>query len=233
MNQITKIFIRLIVLASPLLLNDLYLPLVPKDATTLNLVLDVIVYIGWQSTLLYVAYCAGWFSFKSLGINVKQLRQWLWGIVLFVVVFILYTLITISFIFAKKMYGLEIESFWYFPLPDWKPVYIFLYVIYLSITAGIYEEIIYRGIVIHQLKTITSNTWVLVCTSTLLFIAIHWSMGPGTWLEAGLWGALWAYLFIKTNSLLPIMIAHFLYDVVSIYGLFGAIAHSIVNLLSA
>ncbi|HOJ29721.1 MAG TPA: CPBP family intramembrane metalloprotease [Spirochaetota bacterium] len=225
--KITTVIIRLLVLASPLLLNDLYLPLVPKDATTLSIVLDVLVYIGWQTTLLYVAYEAGWFSWNSLGINLTQVKQWLWGVVLFVCVFVAYTGITIAFMFAKKYYGITVESFWYFPLPQWHGVYVFLYVLYLSITAGIYEEIIYRGIAIHQLKNLTSNTGILVIVSTLLFVAIHWSMGPGTWMEAGLWGALWAYLYIKTHSLLPIMIAHVLYDVASIYGLHEAIAHSI------
>lgn len=227
MKNVLKVLTRLLVLASPLLLNDLYLPLVPEDATKLNLVLDILVYIGWQSTLLYVAYQAGWFSWESLGINLKQLKQWLWGLVLFLVVFSLYILITIVFIYAKNKYGITVKSFWYFPLPQWQPVYVFLYVMYLSITAGIYEEIIYRGIAIHQLKTLTSNTFILVVVSTLLFVSIHWSMGPGTWIEAGLWGALWAYLYIKTHSLLPIMIAHFLYDVASIYGVHDAIAHSI------
>ncbi|MEW6528196.1 MAG: CPBP family intramembrane glutamic endopeptidase [Spirochaetota bacterium] len=224
--KITTVIIRLLVLASPLLLNDLYLPLVPKDATKLNLVIDVLIYIGWQSTLLYVTYEAGWFSWSSLGINLKQVKQWLWGVVLFTFVFVVYTGITIAFIYAQKHHGISIPSFWYFPLPQWKPFYVFLYVLYLSITAGIYEEIIYRGIAIHLLKTLTSNTFVLVISSTLLFVAIHWSMGPGTWMEAALWGALWAYLYIKTHSLLPIMIAHFLYDVASIYGLHEAIAHS-------
>ncbi len=231
MRQITKVVMRLLILASPLLLNDFYLPLVPEDAIKLNLVLDVLVYIGWQSTLLYVAYQAGWFWWGSLGINVKQLKQWIWGIVLFMVVFFLYTLITIVFMYVKNKYGFTIKSFWYFPLPQWQPLYVFLYVLYLSITAGIYEEIIYRGIAIHQLKSITSKTWVLVCASTLLFVAIHWSMGPGTWIEAGLWGALWAYLYIKTNSLLPVMIAHFLYDAFTIYGVHVAIAHGIVSFL--
>jgi len=227
MKNIITVVVRLLVLASPLLLNDVYLPLVPKDATKLNLVLDVLVYIGWQSTLLYVAYEAGWFSWSSLGINLKHAGQWLWGIVLFACVFAAYTGITIALLYAKKKYGITIESFWYFPLPKWSGVCVFLYVLYLSVTAGIYEEIIYRGIAIHQLRTLTSNTCILVLASTLLFVAIHWSMGPGTWIEAGLWGALWAYLYIKTHSLLPIMMAHFLYDVASIYGLHEAIAHSI------
>ncbi|MGQ9843754.1 MAG: CPBP family intramembrane glutamic endopeptidase [Spirochaetota bacterium] len=227
MKDITTVIVRLLVLASPLLLNDLYLPLVPKSAIKLNLVLDVLVYIGWQSTLLYVAYQAGWFSWGSLGINLKHAGQWFKGIVLFACVFTAYTALTIALLYAKKHYGISVDSFWYFSLPQWKPLYVFLYVLYLSITAGIYEEIIYRGIAIHQIKTLTSNIFILVLSSTLLFVAIHWSMGPGTWIEAGLWGALWAYLYIETNSLLPIMIAHFLYDVASIYGLHEAIAHSI------
>ncbi len=227
MHNIIIVTLRLLILATPLLLNDCYLPLIPKDATKLNLILDIIIYIGWQTSLLYVAYDAGWFTWERLGINVKQPKQWLWGVALFIAIFVAYAILTIALEYCKKHYGFTLASFWYFPLPRWRPLYVFLYVLYLSITAGIYEEIIYRGIAIHQLRLITSNKWILIIASTLLFVAIHWSMGLGTWLEAALWGALWAYLYIQTNSLLPIMVAHFLYDLATQYGFHVAIAHCI------
>ncbi len=147
------VLLRLFVLCSPLLLNDLYLPLVPKDAHRLNLVLDVLVYIAWQSTVIYLAFQARWFSLGDLGITSEDLpRQILWGIMLLILVLILYVMLLFVLKYAGKLFDTKLSFTWYFPLPDWKPVPVFFYVLYLSITAGVYEEIVYRGIVISLLR---------------------------------------------------------------------------------
>lgn len=212
------VLLRLFVLCSPLLLNDLYLPLVPGDAHRLNLVLDVLVYIAWQSTVIYLAFQARWFSVGDLGITSEDLpRQVLWGIMLLILVLLLYVMLLFALKYAERLFHTGLSFTWYFPLPDWKPVPVFFYVLYLSITAGVYEEIVYRGMVISLLRRVTSRRWALVLGSALIFTAIHWSNGPQTWAEAFVFGSLWAFLFIRRGRLIPIMIAHFLYDFIGIY----------------
>ena len=222
--------LRLLFLSLPLLLNDFYLPLVPEDAVTLDLVLDVIIYIGWQTSIIYMAWQAGWFTFSDIGFKREGIgREVLLGLGLLVIVFVTFILVLLVGMFIDLQFGLELSSRWYFPVPEnWHPAKAFLYVFYLSITAGVFEEIIYRGIVIRQLDSVTRSDLLKVVLSTLLFVLIHWSMGPQTWIEAGLFGALWAYIFIRTDSLVPNIVAHFLYDLITIYGLHDGIINSLV-----
>ncbi|PKL39947.1 MAG: hypothetical protein CVV44_06920 [Spirochaetae bacterium HGW-Spirochaetae-1] len=225
-TSITKkqIILRLFIISSPLLLNDFYLRLVPEDAVALKLVLDVMVYIFWQSTLIYLAFRARWFTVSDLGLSRERIgKQILSGFIILALVSVVSLVIDIGGFFMERSFHIKVGSVWYFPVPDWHPVPAFFYVLYLSITAGVYEEIVYRGIIISQLRYVTAKPWILVTVSALVFTIIHWSMGPGTWIIALLFGAFWAWLFLRQGKLLPIMIAHFLYDFLSIYGIPGQI----------
>lgn len=223
--SLSTLLLRLLFLSLPLLLNDFYLSLVPEDATRLNLILDLIIYIGWQTSVIYFAHQAKWFSFGDLGISFHRIgRQIFSGLVLLLGVFLFVVLLTVFSRFLDSHYGVSIASIWYFPIPEWNPWLSFTYVIYLSITAGIYEEIIYRGIVITQLRQITESRAVQIVASAFLFALIHWSMGPHTWIISMVYGLFWGYLFIRYHSLLPIMISHFLFDVLSIYQLHERVA---------
>ena len=212
---------RLLILAMPLLLNDFYLPLVPEESVKLNLILDILVYVFWQGSVFFLAYKAKWFDISDLGIHFNNLiKQISWGFV-FTIIAILATL---SIFIFQKQTGMVLNKVWYYPPdPNWAAWQLASYAIYLAFTAGVMEELIYRGAVISQLRKISNNTWFLVAASTFLFVAIHWSNGTVTWIEATISGGFWAYIFIKTGRLLPIMIAHFLYDLSFTCGLLNRV----------
>ena len=205
---------RLLILAMPLLLNDFYLPLLSEENVKLNIILDFIVYVFWQGSIIFLAYKAKWFDFSDLGIHFKNLgKQISWGLILTIIAIFVSILLIILEIQIHKLIGIVLATNWYYPPdPNWKVWQAGLYTVYLAITAGIIEEIVYRGIAIHQLRKISNNTLFLVVTSTLLFVAIHWSTGPMILITSAVFGIFWAYSFIKTGRLLPIMIAHFLYN---------------------
>jgi len=210
--------LKLLVISLPLLLNDFYLMLMPLGQDLLNIVLDLIIYIGWQGSIIYMAYKAGWFTFDDLGLRPKSVvREIMKGLLLLVAVFFVFLALIGLAKLLKGFFGLEIYSKWYFPLPHWHPGLVFLYVFYLSVSAGIFEEIIYRGMAIAILKSVTGRKTVLILVSAMLFTLIHWSMGPMTWTIAFIFGLLWAFLFIKTGSLIPVMVAHFTFDFLTIY----------------
>jgi len=215
-----KVIGRLLVLAMPLLLNDFYLPLVPKESFKLNLILDILIYCFWQGSIFFLAYKAKWFDFPDLGIYFKNfLNQISWGLVLTVIAVLVSILIFILQILIHENTGIVLNNIWYYPPnPNWHAWQFALHAIYLALTAGVMEELIYRGAVISQLRKISNNTLFLVIASTILFVTIHWSLGIVTWIEAAVFGSFWAYLFIKTGRLIPIMIAHFLYNLLFIYG---------------
>ncbi len=216
--------IRILVLSMPLLLNDFYLPLVPEEAVLLNFIIDVIIYVFWQGTVIYLAYQAGWFDFSDLGIKPDRfICDILYGIILAAGLFAAYLLLVLFTGYLKKHAGISITGEWHYPMPESSPHLRFAYVTYLALTAGLFEEVIYRGIVIAQLRRLTANRALLVLASAFVFTAIHWSNGPLTWIEAFVLGAFWAGLFIRTGRIIPIMTAHFIFDFVTIYGLHGII----------
>ena len=212
---------RLLILAMPLLLNDFYLLHVSQENIKLNIILDLLVYVFWQGSIVFLAYKAKWFNFSDLGIHFKNLKKQISiGFVFTVLAILISILILVSQRLIQKYTGIVLAENWYYPPnPNWQVWQAGMYVIYLAVSAGIFEEIVYRGIAISQLKKISQNTLFLVASSTFLFVIIHWSNGMVTWIQAAIFGSFWAYSFIKTGRLLPIMIAHFLYNLCYIYGL--------------
>lgn len=210
---------RIALISSPLWLNDFYLKHLPREAGELRLILDVLVYICWQSSLIYLAYRAGWFSLADLGISfVNPLRQTLQGLLILLMVFAILLVLLLIRAALNKAFGMNLPGPHAETLPLWHAGWVFLYTFYLAVTAGIYEEVVYRGIVLAQLRKLTQNRFILVCASALVFSAIHWSLGLATLILAFFLGAFWAALFISQNRLIPVMIAHFLFDYITING---------------
>ena len=161
---------RLFVISSPLLLNDLYFPFLDDDQSQLSLVLDLLFYIAFQTIIVALVYEAGWFRFRDLGITLEQWpRQLLAGCGILLALFLFSALAAAGFEAVKQNTGIDLAGEGHAPLPDYAPGYLALYVFYLAASAGIYEEIIYRGIAIHQLRLLTetagSGVWDRRCSS--------------------------------------------------------------------
>lgn len=85
----------------------------------------------------------------------------------------------------------------------------------LSATAGICEELVFRGFLIAMLSAMTGSLAVSVAISTVVFGTLHAYQGVrGATRAAGL-GLLLTFPVLATGSLFPSMIAHFAYDVVA------------------
>jgi membrane protease YdiL (CAAX protease family) len=80
-----------------------------------------------------------------------------------------------------------------------------------SMTAGICEEILYRGYLIWYLAQLTS-LWVAVPASSVLFGMAHLYLGKAAALRAGLVGLLLAGLYLFTGSLWAPIVLHAAFD---------------------
>lgn len=78
----------------------------------------------------------------------------------------------------------------------------------VSITAGICEEIVFRGFLIAALRTATGSLVLAVTLSAGVFGVLHAYQRPAGALRAAALGALLALPLLLTGSLLPSMIAH-------------------------
>ena len=81
----------------------------------------------------------------------------------------------------------------------------------VSVTAGIVEEIVYRGFVIWYLSQ-AMPLWAAVVVSSLLFGAAHSYQGPSGALRCGLLGLALAVFYVGTGSIWLPVVAHILLD---------------------
>ncbi len=84
----------------------------------------------------------------------------------------------------------------------------------VAATAGFCEEVAFRGYLMTRLRLLgRMNSWILpTILSTVAFAACHSYQGWSGFIAIVIYGVLFSLLFIRTGSLWPAVIAHFLWD---------------------
>lgn len=85
----------------------------------------------------------------------------------------------------------------------------------LAITAGITEELVFRGFLIPALETALGSVWFAAALSSLVFGFLHGYQHVPGMVRAGILGFGLALPLVVTGSLLPSILAHGAYDVVA------------------
>lgn len=85
----------------------------------------------------------------------------------------------------------------------------------LSISAGICEELVFRGYLLQQFTRTSGRVWIGVLTSSLLFGVAHGYEGASGMIAITIYGSLFCLLAMKRYSLRPGMIAHAWHDIFS------------------
>ena len=88
----------------------------------------------------------------------------------------------------------------------------FKWFILLSITAGICEELLFRGFLIWYFETI-SNTLLAIVISSILFGAAHSYQGVKGFIRSGIIGFILALILVWTDSLLIPIFIHIAGDI--------------------
>jgi membrane protease YdiL (CAAX protease family) len=89
----------------------------------------------------------------------------------------------------------------------------------LSISAGICEEVVFRGYFQRQFEAFTGSRWIALCLQAALFGISHGYQGLDACARIVVFGALYGSLALWRGSLRPGMIAHAGSDILS--GIFG------------
>lgn len=84
--------------------------------------------------------------------------------------------------------------------------------ILLSVTAGICEEVVFRGYLQRQLAALAKNAWAGIVVSGLIFGSAHGYEGARRMMLVGIFGMLFGLLAHYRRSLRPGMIAHAFHD---------------------
>ncbi len=93
----------------------------------------------------------------------------------------------------------------------------------LSVTAGITEELVFRGFLIGALA-LTFPVWLAACIATGLFILAHIYQGPAGMLKITPVSILLAAMFVIGESLWPVMLLHVFVDAIG-GGMMAVVQH--------
>lgn len=91
---------------------------------------------------------------------------------------------------------------------------LFLWIV-LSISAGICEELVFRGYLLQQFSAVSRRLYVGVLVSSLIFGVAHGYEGASGMIAITIYGALFCLLAIRRRSLRAGMMAHAWHDIFS------------------
>ncbi|HUN81718.1 MAG TPA: CPBP family intramembrane glutamic endopeptidase [Phycisphaerae bacterium] len=90
------------------------------------------------------------------------------------------------------------------------------WVVPLSIFAGIYEDIVFRGFLISRLQALSRSRAVPVVVSSLIFGGLHFTQGLPGMCQTALVGMVLAMVAVRARSIWPCMLAHAAVDTISL-----------------
>jgi len=89
-------------------------------------------------------------------------------------------------------------------------------ILLMSLVTGIYEEVLFRGILLTRLRQLFGSTVAAVLASSLLFGSMHFYEGFAAVIIITIFGFLLAMCVVWRRSLVAAMVAHFLFNAVQL-----------------
>jgi membrane protease YdiL (CAAX protease family) len=89
--------------------------------------------------------------------------------------------------------------------------------IMLSLSAGVAEELSFRGFVLTRMEILTGSVWPGVILSSFSFGIGHLYQGWAGVVIIGVYGLMFSLLFIARGSLIPCIVAHILQDLLAAF----------------
>lgn len=88
----------------------------------------------------------------------------------------------------------------------------------VSITAAVCEEVVFRGYVLTRMKMVMKTGWAIpIIFATVSFASGHLYQGTGGFLLILVYGLMFCGLYVKTGSIWPGIVAHFIQDFSAIF----------------
>ena len=104
-------------------------------------------------------------------------------------------------------------------LNEVRPEFVFVYGIFSLITAGVAEEIIYRGYATERLMKLKNSYWVAFLLPLVAFVLMHYRKGLDHLLIVLVVGSLMQYYYLKFRNLTINIIGHLFIDLMAYMGI--------------
>jgi membrane protease YdiL (CAAX protease family) len=154
--------------------------------------------------------------FSELGFKqINIINSWLWLTILFIILYVVDTWVAINS--KENPEKTFIDKKTKTPFMPTKRHELPLYFL-MCFCAGVFEEIIFRGFLVtymmYLLSDIVSGEMWAVFLPALVFSLAHYYQGSKAVLKILILSVLFGYIFILSDSLLIVMILHFLVDAI-------------------
>lgn len=212
MKRRRGILVLVLVGIAPLELNGLYNWYISQFPGWYWLV-ELITWILLPGVLLWIGTRSGWFSPDDLGLHTRMCGRrhaWLFVAALIGLSWLVSELSLWSSWGARALFPVNYGKldFGYRDVVPAEGLGRFLALTHLALTAGIVEEIYFRGLVRLLFSSgVLGRLGFIVCSS-VLFASIHWEGGVWILTEALLFGLSTAIIYSATGNLWPLIIGH-------------------------
>lgn len=219
-----RVALGVTVVLLPFLFNGLYNPMLAAHPP-LFWALDVASWILLPGSLFYLFFVQGWVDLRPLGLTLPPwTRQ---RFLRFTLACALATLALHASVVGMDAWGEHLlqtgvlardygaTGFGYKQMIPAEGGVRILILAYLAASAGIVEEILYRGVLRQFFGDTRLEMARYVLISSLIFSAVHWEGGVTALITAFAAGVVQSLLFLRLRSLHPLMAAHVAVDVFS------------------
>lgn len=199
----------------PFQLNGIYNPLI-KSQQAVFWILDISIFILLPALLLWLSLRRKWISPGALALGIPtgfeaRLRFLLYTALLCPALYLLYYH---SYLFAGELFMTNhgVVPFSYSSLLPENRWLSLLVGLHFSLTAGIVEEVYYRGVFRQFFSSGKLQAVLYILLSSLIFSSVHWEGGIYNLFASFIVGLLLATCFWFYRYLLPLIIAHCFVD---------------------
>ena len=126
--------------------------------------------------------------------------------------------LVVTVLFARLAPPLEaaVPAFDLFDFPRIEILWLRVFDVTLGLVfVAVTEELVGRRVTLAILRRRFESGLVIVVVSAALFSLMHWSHGVGSFVVAGIAGAIFMVVYMRTGSLVAVIAAHFLIDLIA------------------
>jgi len=203
------------------MLNGLYNPTLAEASPWLFWSVDILSWIIVPAVILYYIYRYYGISLRDYGIcnltSASQRREMIsWS---FLATFILSIYYFAFGWLAWEFIAPPTSTFSYGGMvPEGGARYVAIF--YLAITAAVFEEIFFRGLIwrlVYSSAIPYNKAVIYTVISSILFGLVHWENGAPEVFAATVFGVVACVLYLRLRNLMPLIIAHFIIDMINFW----------------
>jgi len=200
----------------PLMLNGFYKPYLAQ-MPHIYWVVEILTWIVLPSLLVWIAFRNELFTLSDVGIHIKIFGRSSWPLFLGATLILPILVVWVdaySISVAQKLFATNYDAidFSYRNVVPASGLPRFLVLLYLCLSAGIVEELYFRGMARLLFPKSLAGSLLYIAITAILFSLIHWEGGVWNLTETLLFGLAMSTLYVLSGNLWPLIIGHAITD---------------------